>query len=88
LEESIELLKIRERWTKVSSDLEGWAGLKYDEEDDRWYAPECSYLGSSLIALEDTYENSGNDCNFLANARKDIEFLLNEITTLRRKIGE
>lgn len=40
-----------------------------DEENELPYVPQCSYLGDTLICLADTYENSREDCAFLAHAR-------------------
>lgn len=40
-----------------------------DEENELPYVPQCSYLGDTLICLADTYENSREDCAFLAYAR-------------------
>lgn len=40
-----------------------------NEENELPYIPQCSYLGDTLICLADTYENSREDCAFLAHAR-------------------
>lgn len=42
---------------------------QWSEENELPYVPQCSYLGDTLICLADTYENSREDCAFLAHAR-------------------
>jgi len=53
---------------EAASDCEwAWDGMRV-ASDGHVYVPECSHLGETLISLDDTYENSGNDCAFIAAA--------------------
>jgi hypothetical protein len=40
------------------------------------YVPQCSHLGHTLIALDDTYENSREDCALLEELRNNAKALL------------
>ena len=44
-----------------------WEGRKQDEEGFVW-VPQGSYFGETLICLGDDYEDSGNDCDYVAGA--------------------
>lgn len=48
------------------------------------YVPQGAHLGETLISLDDTYENSQADCDFIAHAREDVPSLLKEVERLRK----
>lgn len=59
--------------TFVEDDDLVWNDMKIEPHEDQEafplgvhiYVPQCSYLGESLISLNDTYEQSGEDCLFI-----------------------
>ena len=53
------------------------------EDGSKVYVPECTYLGETLIALMDTYENSGFDCLLIQEALQYLKPLLEEVKKLR-----
>lgn len=82
-----DLKLIKHRLSKA--DLAGatWDGLTVDEEDGYIHVHECSYLGATLVCLNDTYENHGNDCMFLQHAHGDVTALLAEVERLRTELA-
>lgn len=66
--------------------------LEWDDrkEDDDGYVfiPQCSYLGSTLISLADTYENSGYHCDLVAESVNALPALLDEVVRLRTENAE
>lgn len=56
-----------------------WSDIKIGEDDDgaeyAW-VPQCSYLGGTLIALSDTYEQSGDDCLYVQKVLAAVPALL------------
>lgn len=61
-------------------------GIKYIGADKYAYVPQCAHLGETLICLDDTYENSTEDWQFLAHARTDIPALIAYIKELEAKL--
>src|SRR5262245_39786051 len=45
-----------------------WGDRTEDNDDGYGYIPQGSYLGDTLITLADTYENSAEDCDYIALA--------------------
>lgn len=74
--------EIRERLAKATR----WAADDCEIctcEDGDIFVHQGATLGDTLIQLEDTYEGSGDDWNFLAHAPADLEYLLSQIDALR-----
>lgn len=78
-----ELKAIKQRVASVPRD---WAWDRDDEADA--YVHQGSHLESTLICLDDTYENAQEHCAFIENAPRDIRALLAEVTKLKREISE
>jgi hypothetical protein len=56
---------------KVSPDSQ-WTWTGRTDDGEYVYVPQGSYLDNTLIALEDTYENSGNDCDFITASLQNV----------------
>ena len=49
-----------------------WEGTSKGENGGPPYVPQGSHLGSTLISLDDTYENAPYDCAFIASSRTNV----------------
>jgi len=57
---------------------------EFDVQPDGWVnVRQGARIGETLIMLDDTYENSGKDWQFIAHARQDIPALIHEVERLR-----
>ena len=61
-----------------------WEGISIDKDEDGYvYVPQGSHLGDTLISLDDTYEESGEDCLYVSDVINAIPELIAEIEKLR-----
>jgi hypothetical protein len=58
-----------------------------NDPDDYLYAPQGATIGGTLITLDDTYEDSGPDWNFVAHARQDVKALLKVLKETQRTLA-
>lgn len=47
-----------------------WEFADREEDDGHIYYPECSYLDDTMVVLSDTYEDSGQDLDYITEACK------------------
>ena len=62
--------------------------IKIDAEYGHVNARQGATIGDTLIMLDDTYEGSGDDWNFVAHSRADIPALLSTVCEALAKIAE
>lgn len=76
---------IRARAEAATADMSSWSDAHAPEDGETvGYVPQGSHLGETLISLADTYENSREDCAFLAAARTDVPLLCDRVEALER----
>ncbi len=71
---ALDIKAIKKRLSKIPK---SWA---WDKDDD--YVHQGSHLGNTLISLDDTYEKAQEHCDFIENAPRDIQSLLDEVARL------
>lgn len=74
-------------YDKTSEHIWEWENLEIETDDEgtHIYVPQGSHLGDTLIALDDTYETSGEDCLYIQEACKAAPRLIKEIQELKNK---
>lgn len=72
------LAEIEARCKAASPGPWEWSGRK--QEDDGWiWHPQGSMLADTMVTLADTYEDDHKDLDFIAHARADIPWLLDQV---------
>lgn len=64
-----------------------WDDARRDREDGTLYVPQGSHLGETLIALDDTYENSRVDCELVDAALNALPRLLDALDTAQEALS-